>query len=475
MVLSQMFPSLARTYEVRRVVTTSSQLIVEAHSRRCRAVCPSCGRASSRVHSYYQRGLWEQPCAGRPVRLLLVVHRFRCVNPGCRRSTFAEPLDELAVRHAQRTRGQERALQNVGLALGGQAGAQLARRLGLRGASPATLLRTVRRAALPPQLEPRVVGVDDWAWRRGRRYGTILVDLERGRPVDLLAEYSAEAITAWLREHRQIRVVVRDRSKVGIQAARQGAPQAVQVADRFHLLKNLTDHLVAGFERHPLRPEGHPPAATATPQPAEPPSQLDRPQSSKQQCYAQMQALQAAGWSVRAIAQHVGRSRSTVHRWLLHGSPVAEWGYTVRYRASRASRPPSSESLPPSRSIAWWFVCLPQALPPQTREQLAQVLAPRPALEPIYQLAQRFVRLVGERDVAALPGWVQEAKQCAWSQLRELARGLERDLAAVQAALILPWSNGPVEGQITRLKLLKRQAYGRASVDLLRRRLLASG
>lgn len=475
MVLSQVFPSLARTYEIERVVTTSTEVIVEAHSCRCRAVCPSCGQESSRVHSYYQRRLWEQPCVGRPVRLLLRVHRFRCVNPGCRRCTFAEPLDELAGRHAQRTRGQEQAVQSVGLALGGQAGAKQARRLGLRGASPSTLLRAVRRAALPVPAEPRVVGVDDWAWRRGQRYGTLLVDLERGRPVDLLAEYSAEAITAWLREHRQVRVVVRDRSKVGIQAARQGAPQAVQVADRFHLLKNLTDQLTAGFERHPWRSGRHPPEPAAKLQATDPPSHLDRPHSSKQQCYAQMQALQAAGWSVRAIAQQVGRSRSTVHRWLMHGAPTADWGHTVRQRASQATRPPSSEPPPPSRSAAWWFVRPPQVLPQRQREQLAQVLAQRPELEPIYQLAQGFVRLVEERDVAALPGWLQEAKRCSWSQLRELARGLERDLAAVQAALTLPWSNGPVEGQITRLKLLKRQAYGRASVDWLRRRLLASG
>ncbi len=444
MVLSQIFPSLARTYEIKRVVTTSTELIVEAHSCRCRAVCPSCGQESSRVHSYYQRRLWEQPCVGRPVQLLLTVHRFRCVNALCRRSTFAEPLDELAVRYAQRTRGQELAVQNVGLALGGQAGAPHARRLGLRGASPTTLLRAARRAALPLPAEPRVVGVDDWAWRRGQRYGTILVDLERGRPVDLLAEYSAEAITAWLREHRQIRVVVRDRSKVGIQAARQGAPQAVQVADRFHLLKNLTDQVAAGFERHPRSGERHSPSPAAQPPTADPPSQLDHPQSSKQQCYRQMQALQAAGWSLRAIAQQVGRSRSTVHRWLLHGCPAADWGHTVRHRASRGARPPSSEPLPSSRSAAWWFVCRPQALPQRQREPLAQLLAKRPELAPIYQLAQRFVRLIGERDVAALPGWLQEAKQCAWSQLRELARGLERDLSAVQAALTLPWSNDGV-------------------------------
>lgn len=170
----------------------------------------------------------------------------------------------------------------------------------------------------------------------------------------------------------------------------------------------------------------------------------------------------------------MGSSRSTVQRWLEHGCPQADWVRQVQRRQGRQSGN-STELRPGSRQAAFVFVCSPETLQARQHEQMSQLLASRPEVEPIYQLAQRFVRLLEERDVAALRPWLEEAKGCAWSQLRELARGLERDLAAVQAALSLPWSNGPVEGQITRLKLLKRQAYGRASVDLLRRRLLASG
>jgi len=474
MVLSQVFPSLATTYEIERVVTSRTELMVQARSRRRTAVCPSCGQPSSRVHSRYVRRLWEQPCTGRRVRLILTVHRFRCVNARCRRCTFAEPLEDLAQRHAQRTMAQGQAVQALGLALGGQAGARQARRQGLAAASPSTLLRFVRRTPLPVGQPPRVVGLDDWAWRRGQRYGTILVDLERGVPLDLLADYSVEAIAAWLQQHPQVVVVVRDRAKTGKEASRRGAPQAVQVADRFHLLKNLTDQLAAGFERHPGAGPRDPPPGVVSSQAADLTSQPVRPPSSKEQCYVQMQELRAAGWSIRGIAQQVGASRSTVQRWLEHGCPQADWVRKVQRRPRR--QPDSStEPRPGSRQAAWWFVCSPEALQARQREQLSQLLACRPELGPIYHLAQRFVRLVQERDVAALLPWLEEAKCCAWSQLRELARGLSRDLAAVQAALSVPWSNGPVEGQVNKLKLLKRQAYGRASVDFLRQRLLVSG
>jgi len=129
MVLSQIFPSLARTYEIERVVTSSTQITVQARSRRRAARCPSCGEPSSRVHRRYRRRLWEQPCPGRRVQVLLTVQRFRCVNARCPRCPFAEPLDALAQRHAQRTRAQAQAVQSVGLALGGLAGARLARRV----------------------------------------------------------------------------------------------------------------------------------------------------------------------------------------------------------------------------------------------------------------------------------------------------------------------------------------------------------
>lgn len=468
MILSRSFPYLPTTYEIERVVSTPIHISVEASSRREQAHCPHCGEASRQVHSYYQRRLWQQPTAGCPVQVELLVHRFRCRNARCGHRTFAEPLQDLAQPSARRTMAQEQAIQAIGLALGGRAGARLARRLGVAGASPSTLLRHIRRVELPEPDEPQVVGVDDWAWRRGTRYGSILVDLQRHQPLDLLGDYSKEAIAAWLAKHPKVVVVVRDRSPVGRAGVRAGAPQALQVADRFHLYQNLTDQLAAGFSHHPKRQPRSPPSQPC--EPAPPPPPMQETVSSPEQGYAQMQQLRAARFSIRAIGSSLGYSRSTVHRWLSHGCPQADWVGKVRPSPSHKHNGPP---VPSSRKAAWLFVRLPQDLHQPQAEQLRQLLESRAELEPIYQLAQRFVRLLSEGDLQALQPWLGQAQACSWSQVRALARGLSDDLAAVQAALSSPYSNGPVEGQITRLKLLKRQGYGRASLELLRARLLA--
>jgi transposase len=466
MIHSPMFPYLPTTYEVTGIVTTETEIVVQAQSRRTSACCPHCGLPSHGVHSYYQRSLWEQPTAGRPVHLRVVVHRCRCRNRACEAATLAEPLSDLAERFARRTSAQEQAIQRVGLALGGRAGARVAVCLGLAGASPSTLLRHIRRVVLPEPTAVKVSGIDDWLWRKPDRFGAIVVDLQRHQVVDLLTEYSKEALTAWLRQHPDLEIVVSDRSKIGQAACRQGAPQALQVADRFHLLKNLTDQLAAGFSRHPTRPPRPPPPSPATP------SAEAKSLTPKEQGYAQMQALRASGNSIRAIARHLGYARATGHGWLTQGPPQAAWVGQVR----RSTGQPPQPSPPPTspRAAAFLFARLPEELEPRQRAQLRQVLVNRPELEPIYQLAQGFVHLLKQRDLQALESWLAQASACCWSQLRSLARGLRADLAAVQAALTSPYSNGLVEGLITRLKLLKRQGYGRASVELLRYRLVAA-
>jgi transposase len=311
-----------------------------------------------------------------------------------------------------------------------------------------------------------VLGIDDWAWRKGRRYGSILVDLERHRPVDLLEEYSVTAIAAWLRRHRSVRLIVRDRSPVGRKACQQGAPQARQVADRFHLLLNLTDQLAKGLQHHP-KPRSRLPTGSV-PSPAE--EVMCPPLPQKAECFAQMLHLRAQGWSHRAIAQVVGVSYKTVERWLRYGAPPASGGTVVLHHPQRGQASQCSPLKP--RQAAWLFVQVAEDLPEKERQPLEHLLEDRPDLVPLYQLAQRFVRLLAQRDSQALLPWLQEAQQAAWSEVRQLARGLLADYAAVQAALELPYSNGPVEGQVTRLKLLKRQMYGRAKLPLLRARFL---
>ena len=207
-----------------------------------RAACPLCGRRSRRVHSRYWRTLADRPWNGRPVVLRLLVRRFRCGNTDCPRRIFTERLPELVAPQARRTMRLGQDQQEVGFAVGARPGARLAGRLGMP-LSARTLLRLLHTAPCPERPNPRVLGMDEWAWRRGRRYGTILVDLERSQPVDLLPDRDADSVARWLRAHPGVEVVSRDRSRLYADGIGRGAPGAKQVVDRWHVLRNLGETL----------------------------------------------------------------------------------------------------------------------------------------------------------------------------------------------------------------------------------------
>lgn len=234
---------------IHQITRTEGVITVLAHSQTTCASCPSCGHLSSQVHSRYQRTLADLPWSGRSVRLVIQVHRFFCKHPGCARTTFAEALPALASRSARRTTRLKEVLERLGLALGGEAAARLTAILGMRS-SPDTLLRLLRRLPDDPVEPPRVVSLDDWAWRRGHRYGTIICDLERHRRLDVLPDRDATAVAAWLKRYPSIEIMSRDRSDTYATAAKLGAPQAIQVTDKWHLLKNLSEALQRCLSHH---------------------------------------------------------------------------------------------------------------------------------------------------------------------------------------------------------------------------------
>jgi len=245
----RILPLIPAGLSVERVIPASNQVTIVTTPRAATATCPGCRQSSVRVHAHYQRRLMDLPWQGRPAILLVRARRFRCGNPHCQRQTFAEPLDTIAARSARRTARLSGIQCQLGLALGGEAGARLAGRLTMP-ASADTLLRLVHRATAPPIPASRVLAVDDWAWRRGQRYGTILVDLERHKVVDLLPDREAATLSTWLRHHGAAEIVARDRAGAYADAVRQGAPDAVQVADRWHLLRNLGEALQGAVDRH---------------------------------------------------------------------------------------------------------------------------------------------------------------------------------------------------------------------------------
>lgn len=334
--LTSFLPHLAGV-RLHRIVLQPATLMLEVAPRAASARCPCCRRRSRRVHSRYTRSITDEPLGGRQVTLQLQVRRFRCTSPGCPKRTFAEQLPHLAARSARRSVPLQALLDDIGLTLGGRPGARFAGRRGVP-VSRSSLLRFVRRLPLPPASSPMVLGMDDFAIRRGHRYGTVMVDLEAQRVVDLLPDRTAETASAWLIGHERPEIVCRDRAGAYAEAVRQAAPTAVQVADRFHLTRNAGEALERALARHPgvLRAatEGEATAPAGPPEsPADassetsgdgPPVVVDPRRERRRLRYEQVVALRTEGWSITAISQQLGLSRPTVRKYV-QAETFPEW------------------------------------------------------------------------------------------------------------------------------------------------------
>src|SRR3954447_6038713 len=309
------------------------QIVATLEATAARSTYPVCGTWSETIHSLYQRTIADLPWGRQTVRLHLRVRKFFCRQPTCSRRVFTERLPSVVAPYARRTTRLTEVVRLLAFALGGEPGARIVKRLGM-AASPATLLRLIRRTAVPPAPTPRARGVDDWAFRKGHRYGTILVDLEQRRIIDLLADRKAETLAPWLSQYPGLEVIGRDRASAYAEAARKGAPQAVQVADRWHVLQNLVEALercllrfkpalkaAAGAGDSILGPLPSSSEADLVPwqQRAEAASQQKH--AGKMERYEQMRTLRAAGFTVLDIAQIVGATRRTVYRYLALGGP----------------------------------------------------------------------------------------------------------------------------------------------------------
>lgn len=314
------------------VAVEEAQVIIVAVSTSHVASCPDCRSLSTRIHSRYLRTVADLPWSGRALTLSLQVRRFFCAAAHCPRKTFAERFGSDLPAYARRTARLTDALRAIAFAASGEGGARLAHRLTMP-ISPRTLLRIMHAQPLPSLPAPSVVGLDEWAWKKGRTYGTMCVDLERRQPIALLPERSPDCVAAWLRDHPTIRVIARDRSGGYTDAATRGAPQAMQVADRWHLLKNLGDALEYFFHHHAavlkqaaqdLNAQAAAPTPDRRPVPTSDGATAQARAKAAGQArhtraverYQRVQALHAKQVDVANIARQVGVSRQTVYRYL---------------------------------------------------------------------------------------------------------------------------------------------------------------
>ncbi|WP_338861955.1 ISL3 family transposase [Mycetohabitans rhizoxinica] len=334
-----------------------NRLIVALKHQGLVAHCTACGVTSARIHGWYRRHVEDLPCSGHRVTLDIHVRRFRCDNTTCCRRTFAPCLAPFGARQQRRTARAQTVLWHVGLALSGAAGARLAQRLGM-SISGETMLRLLKRSVqkhVATTSPPTIIGVDDWAFKRAHRYGTLLVDIEQRRPLDLLPDRDATSVANWLTRNRAIRIVSRDRAGVYAEGITRGAPQAIQVADRWHLLKNLGDAIERALSRcqRPIREVARSldqedaslalPAIKSNWPDVATTSRAKEQQAQRREArlarYESVMHHHQSGMAIRAIARITALDRRTVRHWINAG------GFP-----ERAQRPPAVSKLDPYRA-----------------------------------------------------------------------------------------------------------------------------
>lgn len=503
-------------------------IVIRVASRHSGNHCPTCGHFAQRVHSLYDRTVQDMPISGRQVILRIRARKFFCDNPDCSQRIFTERFEGLVTRSQQKTSRLNQMLTHIAFELGGNPGAILAHHLGVI-VSHDTMLARIREHSTsdPPGLAVHVIGIDDWAFRRGSRYGTLICDMEHHQVLDVLPDRRADTVANWLKKYPDIQIVSRDRASAYADAVRTGLPHAQQVADRWHLLKNLGDAVQHYLARQPLpmreiKDEGASDEDQACSRSMKSLSSESSEQrrKAKWQRVQEVQQLHQSGVGKREISRRTGLSRKTIRAYLtwtdvpsivrsgrstvldpyrekivelvgqsLKGPAILcqirEQGYqgsrtTLSHylaevrranKSGQSPRVPRRHRMSPRRA-AILLTTKSDQIDDRDKHYLEQLLQEVKGAKELQALCASFYVLMRTKDSSKLSAWIEAALRSSMEELNSFVAGIRQDMEAVLAGIKGPWSNGQLEGQVNRLKMIKRQMYGRASFTLLRARVL---
>ncbi|RFC70907.1 ISL3 family transposase [Streptomyces sp. AcE210] len=499
-VFSGLFPLV-----IEGVADEGERIVVRAHTPTEAAICPVCGASSGRVHGYQLRTVADVPVNDRRVVVRVRVRRLVCPTRGCRH-TFREQVPGVLDRYQRRTTRLTRHVKAVAKELAGRAGARLLAILAV-GLSRHTALRTLLRIPLPVGRTPRVIGVDDFALRRRHRYATVIINAETHERIDVLPDRTAGTLETWLREHAGVEVVCRDGSATYAEAIRRALPDAVQVADRWHVWHNLCEAALSEVKAHSTcwatvldAPIYDGPRAQTT---------LER--------WHQIHGLLDQGVGLLECARRLQLALNTVKRYARADRPE-RMVRVPKYRASlvdpyrehlrkRRSEDPgvpvkylfeeikslgftgclnllnkyinqgradADRSHISPRRLSRMLLTRPDSLRTEQHELLAKLTGSCPEMTQLATGIRDFAPLLAPHadNAHALTRWIAQVRAADLPHLHAFTRGLDRDLDAVIAGLTLPYSNGPTEGVNTKTKRIARQMHGRAGFTLLRHRIL---
>jgi len=523
-----------------RIEYTNTPIWIHTSIKTKRSRCPNCARFSKKIHDHYIRTIYDLPVFQNRTIILLKTRKFKCVNSRCGQKVFSEQTPEI-LRYSRRTNRVSRILESFAIELTGKLGSIMSKQMFI-AVSCSTITRMAHSQPLPEIKQPKVLGVDDWAYRKGISYGTILIDMETSKPIDMLPSREGKYLKKWLIKYNEVQIVTRDRSSSYSSAIDEICPDAVQVADRFHLLRNLSDALNTYFKSigrtinrliktktsELLKlPEAEPKVNIAAKEQVngiriDP--RLDR--------FNKVKELQAKGVAARRISIDLGMSRNTVRSYFSQETLAPRSGtkYTnievftshivirlntagykikdiieeIREMGFNGSNTQAyhnineirnnfkictpgfvqfrqHEKIPyvkplSSRKLAKYIgCCLADIADAEERYYLQTLLDNLAELRIVRKLVQIFKTMM-VRGRGNIKRWIDFVKRSKHKLigLKTFARGLSRDIDAVENGIKMRWSNGAVEGHVNRIKSIKRQMYGRASFDLLRQKVILS-